>query len=102
MSDHNYGRGRSGGTDRKFSDRRRDDEPVGRRAYNSANSRSQPVRAPVVSVAPPLPPKPKPEPVKPDFGITTPDCGRWSSDGRYWVFDPPKAEAKDWDTRWKR
>jgi hypothetical protein len=64
---------------------------------------SAPAHAPVV-LRPQVvaPPPPKPAPAKPDFGITTVEIGHWSSDGRYWVFDKPKAEAKDWETGWKR
>jgi hypothetical protein len=85
----------------KFTELRRlrdDDEPVDRKPYAPVNSWSQPARAPVVSrpSIPVAPPPPKPVAVKPDFGITTPDCGQWSADGRYFQWNPPREKQREW------
>jgi hypothetical protein len=55
-------------------------------------------RAAIVSLAPPAPkPAPPTEPAKPDFTITgTPDCGQWSSDGRYFLWQPPRPLKQEW------
>jgi hypothetical protein len=85
----------------KFSELRRlrdDDEPVDRKPYAPANSWSQPARAPVV-LRPPVPvapPPPKPTEFTPDFGVKTVDMGCWSSDGRYWLWQPPREKQKEW------
>jgi hypothetical protein len=67
----------------KFTDRRdcRSPEAIERRRLERRDrSWVKPHQPPVVSVTPPS---------RPDFGVKTPDCGQWSSDGRYFLWQPP-------------
>jgi hypothetical protein len=77
----------------KFTSRLRDCRSPAALARRSDYKWVTPVRPPIVSITPPKPPQT--EPSKPDFSVRTVEVGRWSSDGRYWIWDPPR-EKKEW------
>jgi hypothetical protein len=75
----------------KFTSRPRDcrsPEALARRRERSDYNWATPFRPPIVSITPHTPKPPQTEPAKPDFGVKTPDCGHWSADGRFFLWQP--------------